>query len=113
MFDTVAPPTTTTDTAPPVTWVTVDRGLVVGSRPGEYVGSIEHAPIGHVAIDGAGNVVGRFDSLAQAKRALVSPPRSPRNEQEPAWHRTAQRVAAATGLLSASLAVAAVVITAV
>lgn len=112
MFDTVVPSSTNT-ARPPVTWVQVDRGLIVGSRPGEYVGSIEQAPVGLVATDGAGSVVGRFDSLAHAKRALVSPPRTPRNEQEPAWHRTAQRVAAITGLLSAALAVAAVLVTVV
>ncbi|WP_137845457.1 peptide ABC transporter permease [Microbacterium sp. 2FI] len=53
-------------------WHEPEPGFHVGSRKGDFIGSIEETAVGtFVAIDGRSTPVGRYASVAQAQRALV------------------------------------------
>ncbi|GAA3032199.1 peptide ABC transporter permease [Microbacterium dextranolyticum] len=66
-----------------VTWVRVESGFHVASRAGEFVGFAERTPDGHVVgFDGRSTPVGRYETLAEAQRAVESAP-APSEDSEP------------------------------
>lgn len=53
------------------TWAHVESGFHVASRAGEYVGFAEETADGHfVGFDGRSTPVGRYETLAEAQRAV-------------------------------------------
>lgn len=58
-----------------VTWVRVEDGFHVASRAGEFVGFAERTPDGHlVGFDSRSTPIGRYESLAEAQRAVEAAP---------------------------------------
>ncbi len=54
-------------------WHEPESGFHVGSRRGDFIGTIEKTAVGtFVAFDGLSTPVGRYTSLAEAQRALTS-----------------------------------------
>ncbi|WP_243076492.1 peptide ABC transporter permease [Microbacterium sp. SS28] len=90
-----------------VTWAQPDTGFHVASRAGEFVGYVDTTADGHfVAFDGRSTAVGRYDSLAHAKRAVLSAGSTP---CLPLYgiDRQLHTAAAACGILAVMLFVAA------
>lgn len=94
--------------AGPVTWARVDSGFYVGSRAGEFVGTIDVMPDGsHVAFDGRSTAVGRYASLSEAQRAVSDIARGvvwakPRRSTHVAWS-----LATVSGVVAAGMLVSA------
>ncbi|WP_404429239.1 peptide ABC transporter permease [Microbacterium lacus] len=56
----------------PAQWHEPEPDFFVGSRRGDFIGSIEKTAVGtFVAFDGLSTPVGRYPSLAEAQRALT------------------------------------------
>ena len=54
-------------------WHEPEPDFFVGSRKGDFIGSIEKTAVGtFVAFDGLSTPVGRYPSLAEAQRALTT-----------------------------------------
>ena len=57
------------------TWAHVESGFHVASRAGEFLGYVERSRAGSfLAFDGRSTPVGRYDSLKDAQRAVLSVP---------------------------------------
>lgn len=87
-----------------VTWSRVDAGFYVGSRAGEYVGSIDVTADGsHVAFDGRSTPLGRYPSLREAQRAVARQRRTlapePTRSTRLVWSAATLAGAVAGGLL--------------
>jgi hypothetical protein len=70
-----------------VLWATVDTGFCVGSRDGDYIGSVTETEAGaFIAHDGTSTPLGRYDSLEAARAAVEgwepAPVRAQRAERE-------------------------------
>ena len=90
--------------APAVRWNEVQPGLRVGTRDGEYLGLVESTAHGtFVAVDGYSTPVGRYDSLRQAKRALLEVKRMGRRRSHASAELMARRLATSSGLVAATL----------
>jgi|GEM_PF-2082163 len=61
------------DRVAPAVWAPVAEGLWVGTRDGEFLGTVEFAHGGFQAADHHGTGLGRSHSLAAAKRMIDSP----------------------------------------
>ncbi|WEK14889.1 MAG: peptide ABC transporter permease [Candidatus Microbacterium phytovorans] len=60
------------------TWARVESGFHVASRDGEFVGYVDQARDGSfLAFDGRSTPVGRYDTLKEAQRAVLSVPTTP------------------------------------
>ncbi|WP_454129268.1 peptide ABC transporter permease [Microbacterium aurum] len=58
-----------------VTWVRVEDGFHVASRAGEFVGFAERTADGHiVGFDSRSTPIGRYETLAEAQRAVATAP---------------------------------------
>lgn len=95
-----------------VTWARVEEGFYVGSRAGEFVGTIDVMPDGsHVAFDGRATAVGRYASLREAQRAVsdiargVDWPR-PRCSTHVVWSLATMSGVVAMGMLAGAGALA-------
>jgi hypothetical protein len=89
-----------------VRWSEVEPGSHVGSRGGDFMGYVEQtAKGGFVAFDGRSTAVGCYDSLRAAQRAIVGVARGDDSSQPVT--RIARVVAPLTGVVAASLLVAA------
>jgi len=87
-----------------VRWNEVEPGLRVGTRDGEYLGVIESTAYGtFVAVDGRSTPVGRYDSLREAKRALLEVKRMGTRASRASAELMARRLATSTGLVAATL----------
>lgn len=90
------------------TWARVDAGLYVVSRAGEYLGSVDRTTDGsYLAFDGRATPVGRYDSLREAKSAVLSVPDPEDDSRERHIARVYQRVAAVSGVVAGGLALTA------
>lgn len=90
------------------TWARVDAGLYVVSRAGEYLGSVDRSHDGaYLAFDGRATPVGRYDTLREAKSAVLSVPDPETARRERHTQRVFQRVAAVSGVVAGSLALTA------
>lgn len=89
-------------------WARVDAGLYVVSRAGEYLGSVDRSNDGaYLAFDGRATPVGRYDTLREAKSAVLSVPDPETARRERHTQRVFQRVAAVSGVVAGSLALTA------
>ena len=90
--------------SPRVRWNEVAPGLRVGTRDGEYLGFIESTAYGtFVAFDHYSTPVGRYDSLREARRALVEVKRMGTRRSHASAEPMARRLATSTGLVAATL----------
>ncbi len=90
------------------TWAHVDTGLYVVSRAGEYLGSVDRAKDGsYLAFDGRATPVGRYDTLSEAKRAVLSVPDPAAERRERHVQRVFQKAAAVSGVVAGGLALTA------
>lgn len=90
------------------TWARVDAGLYVVSRAGEYLGSVDRSNDGaYLAFDGRATPVGRYDTLSEAKRAVLSVPDPEAGRRDRQAQRVYQRVAAVSGVVAGGLALTA------
>jgi hypothetical protein len=87
-----------------VQWDEVEQGFHVATRRGEFLGFIETTARGtFVALDGFSTPVGRYDTLRQARRALLQTERM-RNSQPGAFgEMVARRFATASGLIAVTM----------
>lgn len=93
---------------PSPTWAHVDTGLYVVSRAGEYLGSVDRAKDGsYLAFDGRATPVGRYDSLKEAQRAVLSVPDPAADRREREIQRVFQKVAAVSGVVAGGMALTA------
>lgn len=91
------------------TWAHVDDGLHVVSRAGEYLGCVDRSGDGaYLAFDGRATPVGRYDTLREAQRAVLSVPDPGAGRRERHLQRVSQRVAVVTGSIAGGLALLAV-----
>ena len=89
---------------PAVRWNEVQPGFRVGTRDGEYLGFVESTAYGtFVAVDGYSTPVGRYDSLRQAKRALLEVKRMGTRRSRASAELMARRLATSSGLVAATL----------
>ena len=89
---------------PAVRWNEVQPGLRVGTRDGEYLGFVELTAYGtFVAVDGSSTPVGRYDSLREAKRALLEVKRMGTRRSRASAELMARRLATSSGLVAATL----------
>lgn len=65
-----SPEVSTQPTAERITWTTVARGFSVASRDGEYVGCVDEVEGGFVVRDSRNGIVGRRETLDDAREAL-------------------------------------------
>lgn len=90
------------------TWAHVDVGLHVVSRAGEYLGCVDRSNDGaYLAFDGRSTPVGRYDTLHEAKNAVLSVPDVEVERRARHLQRVSQRVAAVTGVIAGGLALSA------
>lgn len=55
------------------TWARVDAGFHVASRAGEFLGYVDRSADGsYLAFDGRSTPVGRYDTLRDAQRAVIT-----------------------------------------
>jgi len=95
--------------SPRATWAHVESGFHVASRSGEFLGYVEQSRAGsYLAFDGRSTPVGRYDTLKEAQRAVLSVPSDPppdaRTRQ---MTRALRRVAAVSGVVAGGLALTA------
>lgn len=89
------------------TWARVDSGFHVASRDGEFLGYVDAAADGSfLAFDGRSTPVGRYDSLREAQRAVLTVP-APVDPRARRRQRTLQKVAAVSGVVAGGLALTA------
>jgi hypothetical protein len=96
--------------APRVTWAHVESGFHVASRSGEFLGYVEQSRDGsYLAFDGRSTPVGRYDSLKDAQRAVLSVPSAPpaMDARTRRATRTLRRVAVVSGVVAGGLALTA------
>lgn len=91
------------------TWARVDSGFHVASRDGEFLGYVDQAADGSfLAFDGRSTPVGRYDTLRDAKRAVLSVdgvrPASPRSARA---RKVFERAAVVTGVIAGGVALTA------
>lgn len=92
-----------------VTWAPVASVLHVASRAGEYVGYAEQTADGHfVGFDGRSTPVGRYETLADAKRAVESATSDAETVRSPRVHASAHAAAAVSGIVALGTLAAAV-----
>ena len=90
--------------SPAVRWNEVQPGFRVGTRGGEYLGFIESTAYGtFVAVDGYSTPVGRYDSLREAKRALLEIKRMGTRRSRASAELMARRLATSSGVVAATL----------
>lgn len=91
-----------------VTWTRVEEGFYVGARTGEFVGTIDVTPDGsHVAFDGRSTAVGRYETLAEAQRAVSDIARGVSRPQPARATQLAWSLATVWGVVAAGLLVSA------
>ena len=91
-------------TSPAVRWNEIEPGFRVGTRDGEYLGFVELTAYGtFVAVDGSSTPVGRYDSLREAKRALLEVKRMGTRRSRASAELMARRLATSSGLVAATL----------
>jgi len=86
------------------TWARVESGFHVASRAGEFVGYVDQTADGaFLAFDGRSTPVGRYDTLKEAQRAVLSVP------DEKVRHRETVlgRIAVVSGVVAGGLALTA------
>jgi hypothetical protein len=87
-----------------VRWNEIEPGFRIGTRNGEYLGFIESTAKGtFVAVDGYSTPVGRYDSLREAKRAVLEVKRMGTRRSPAAAELMARRLATSSGLVAATL----------
>jgi hypothetical protein len=87
-----------------VRWNEIEPGFRVGTRDGEYLGFVESTAYGtFVAVDGCSTPVGRYDSLREAKRALLEVKRVGTRRSRASAELMARRLATSSGLVAATL----------
>ena len=90
--------------SPAARWNEVQPGFRVGTRGGEYLGFIESTAYGtFVAVDGYSTPVGRYDSLREAKRALLEIKRMGTRRSRASAELMARRLATSSGVVAATL----------
>ena len=90
--------------SPAVRWNEIEPGFRVGTRDGEYLGFVELTAYGtFVAVDGSSTPVGRYDSLREAKRALLEVKRRSTRRSRASAELMARRLATSSGLVAATL----------
>lgn len=91
------------------TWARVDAGFHVASRDGEFLGYVDRAADGsYLAFDGRSTPVGRYDSLRDAQRAVITVPAvQPASPRRVRARRAFERAAAITGVVAGGMALTA------
>jgi len=91
------------------TWAHVESGFYVASRAGEFLGYVEQSRDGsYLAFDGRSTPVGRYDSLKDAQRAVLSVPTTgPMDARARKVTSALRRVAVVSGVVAGGLALTA------
>lgn len=93
------------------TWARVDSGFHVASRAGEFLGYVDRSADGSfLAFDGRSTPVGRYDTLREAQRAVLSVDALAAGKARVLSRRSRrafQRAAAASGVVAGGLALTA------
>ncbi|WP_425837150.1 peptide ABC transporter permease [Microbacterium sp. PA5] len=91
------------------TWAHVESGFHVASRAGEFLGYVEQWRDGSfLAFDGRSTPVGRYDTLKEAQRAVLSVPTTPPPDARTRRvTRTLRRAAVVSGVVAGGLALTA------
>ena len=98
------------DLIPPrATWAHVEPGFHVVSRAGEFLGYVEQSRAGSfLAFDGRSTPVGRYDTLKDAQRAVLSVPSTPPPDARTRrMTRALRRAAVVSGVVAGGLALTA------
>lgn len=83
-------------------WAEVDPGFHVATKDGEFAGSVDTTHDGHfVALDARSTPIGRYETLAEAKRSLTTTLPPERRELETRVLSTLQTAAVMAGGASA------------
>lgn len=90
------------------TWARVESGFHVASRAGEFVGYVDQTADGaFLAFDGRSTPVGRYDTLKDAQRAVLSVPDEIPDEKVRHRETILGRIAVVSGVVAGGLALTA------
>lgn len=92
------------------TWAHIESGFHVASRSGEFLGYVDRSKDGSfLAFDGRATPVGRYETLKEAQRAVLSVPAvpAPMDERTRSITRSMRRLAVLSGVVAGGLALTA------